>query len=97
MGRKDNDGSNIRRYMLRIWDEELSLAICGVDGKTPLTCYTLGRREYDNENPSPNLEGEVDIYLSPNLEREVEIYPIPNLEGEVWRLIRRPHILNQQG
>ena len=36
-----------------------------------------------DENPSPNLDGEVGIYLIPNLKREVEIYLIPDLEGKV--------------
>ena len=39
-------GSTISRYMMRIWDENTSLAICGLYGKTTLTQYSMGRWEY---------------------------------------------------
>ena len=35
-------GSNISQYMLRRWDENPSLAICGVYGETTLIRYSMG-------------------------------------------------------
>ena len=46
-------GSTISRYMLRIWDDNLSLAICGVDGKTTLTRYYRDRQEDNGDVPHP--------------------------------------------
>ena len=37
----------VSRYMIIIWDENPSLAICGVDGNTTLTQYSMGWWEDD--------------------------------------------------
>ena len=59
----------INLFMLIRLDENLSLAICRVDGTKNITHYTMGTREDDGdipkliwlrgrweENPSPNLD-----------------------------------------
>ena len=48
-------GSTIRHYMLIRWDENLSLAMCGVYGKTALTQYMMVRLEDDRDTPPPIL------------------------------------------
>ena len=57
-------GWTICRYIPRIWYENISLYICGVDRKTTLTRYTMVRWEYDNENVSPNLSQGMLIFIS---------------------------------
>ena len=40
-------GSTINRYMLRRWNEKISLAICRVDGKTTIIQYSMDWGEDD--------------------------------------------------
>ena len=90
-------GSTIGLYMLRIWDENVSLAICVVDGKTTLARYIMGRREDDNENLSSDLYQWMLIFISaPILKGKLRFISALIWKGGVYRLRRRPQILNKQ-
>ena len=49
-------GSTIDCYMLITCNENISLAICRLDGKKNPTCYTIRRWEDDDENASSDLD-----------------------------------------
>ena len=59
-------GSTISRYMLGIWDENPSLNIYRVYGKTNLTRYPVGRLEYYGMKPLSQFgRGELIFILAP--------------------------------
>ena len=74
-------GSTIGRYVLRIWDENLSLVICVVDGKTNITRSTLGRWEENDENPSPNLVLGMLRFISAPICKKIWIF----ISSPIWK------------
>ena len=77
-------GSTIRRYMLRRWDENISLSISGVDGKTTRTLYSMGRWEYDRMKVSIQIwKGELTYISAPIWKKKLIFSSVPIWKG-VW-------------